>query len=220
MYKVIGLFLLFIISGGALAEQIVGKVVGVTDGDTVTLLTGQKEQVKVRLAAIDAPEKSQSFGAASKKTLSDLCFGYPAVVDVHGKDKYGRTIGDLTCDGFNASEEQIQAGMAWVYRQYSNDEHLISLEDEAKSKSLGIWSEAAPIPPWEFRRGAKSPASGEGKGADDSADKGGAGFSCGGKSKCGQMDSCEEARFYLKKCGLSRLDRDHDGIPCESICGN
>jgi len=219
MYRVTGLFLLFIVSGAALAEQLAGKIVGVTDGDTVVLLTEQKEQVKVRLGAIDAPEKSQAFGTASKQELSDLCFGKPAAVEVQGKDRYGRTIGDLTCDGLNAGEEQIAAGMAWVYRQYSKDEHLIELEGKAKANSRGLWSDASPVPPWEFRRGAKSSASSEGNSAH--ADKSSSsGFSCGGKSTCGQMNSCEEAQFYLKKCGRSRLDRDHDGIPCESICGN
>lgn len=200
-------------------DSFTGRVVGVSDGDTVTLLTEEKEQVKIRLNAIDAPEKAQAFGMASKKSLSDICFGKPAMVESHGKDKYSRTIGALACDGVDANEAQIKAGMAWVYRQYSKVAHLIELEDEAKASAVGLWSDPAPIPPWEYRRGGKTQASSEGKAAVDS-DKSASGFSCGGKSKCGQMDSCEEARFYLKKCGLSKLDRDHDGIPCESLCGN
>jgi len=202
------------------ADTLSGRVVGVTDGDTVMLLTEQKEQVKIRLNAIDAPEKSQAFGTASKQELSELCFGKPATVEIQGKDRYGRTIGDLTCDGLNASEEQIAAGMAWVYRQYSKDAHLIELEGKAKANSRGLWSDASPTPPWEFRRGVKPKVSSEAEGDAAPSVKSGSGFTCAGKTKCGEMDSCEEARFYLTKCGVSRLDRDRDGIPCESICGS
>ena len=201
-------------------DSLSGRVVGVTDGDTVTLLTVKNEQVKVRLSGIDAPEKAQAFGAASKKALSDICFGKPATVESHGKDKYGRTIGDLMCDGLNANKQQVMDGMAWVYRQYSNDEHLIALEGEAKANSRGLWSDASPVPPWDFRHGGKPKAVNVAQASDEPAAKSKSGFACAGKTKCGEMDSCEEARFYLKKCGVSRLDRDRDGIPCETLCGN
>lgn len=203
-----------------LADTLTGRVVGVADGDTVTLLTDKNEQVKIRLASIDAPEKAQAFGMASKKSLSDLCFDKPAVVETRGKDKYGRTIGYLSCDGINADAEQIMNGMAWVYRKYSNDEELIKLEDDAKANSAGLWSEESPVPPWEFRHGVKPSKYKRVKVADDSSDQSEGGFTCGGKRLCKEMDSCEEARFYLTKCGASRLDRDHDGTPCESLCGN
>ncbi len=202
------------------ADTLSGRVVGVADGDTVTLLTEQKEQVKIRLNQIDAPEKAQAFGIASKKSLSDLCFGKPATVESYAKDKYGRIIGELTCDEVNANEAQIELGMAWVYREYSSDEYLIELEAEAKAKAIGLWSDASPIPPWEFRRGGKPKMSNGVQEADKPAVKSKSGFTCAGKTKCGEMDSCEEARFYLTKCGVSRLDRDRDGIPCESICGS
>lgn len=197
-----------------------GRVVGVADGDTVTLLTENNEQVKVRLTSIDAPEKSQAFGKASKKSLSDLCFNKPAVVVTHGKDKYGRTIGYLSCDGINADAEQIMNGMAWVYRKYSNDEYLIALEDEAKANSIGLWSEPTPIPPWDFRHGIK-PGKLKKVSADvASTEAGNTEFTCAGKRFCREMGSCEEAKFYLNECGTSRLDGDHDGTPCEALCGN
>lgn len=201
-------------------DSLSGRVVGVADGDTVTLLTDKNEQVKVRLASIDAPEKAQAFGMASKKSLSDLCFDKPAVVETRGKDKYGRTIGHLSCDGINADAEQIMNGMAWVYRKYSNDAELIKLEDDAKANSAGLWSDASPVPPWEFRRGAKPSKHKSVNVAEDSSDQSGGGFACGSKRLCKEMESCEEARLYLTKCGVSRLDRDHDGTPCESLCGN
>lgn len=202
------------------ADTLSGRVVGVTDGDTVTLLTEQKEQVKIRLNQIDAPEKSQAFGMKSKQSLSDLCFGKPATVESYAKDKYGRIIGELTCDEVNANEAQIELGLAWVYREYSSDEYLIELEAEAKAKSIGLWSDASPIPPWEFRHGGKPKANNVVQASPEPAAKSKPGFACAGKTKCGEMNSCEEARFYLTQCGVSRLDRDRDGIPCESICGN
>lgn len=198
------------------ADSLSGRIVGVSDGDTVTLLTEQKQQVKIRMNQIDAPEKSQAFGMKSKQALSDLCFNKPAIVESSGNDKYGRTIGALFCDGVDANEEQIKAGMAWVYRQYSHDAHLIELEDEAKVNSTGLWSDASPVPPWEFRHGVKQSKQKVTQ-ADDASE---GGFSCAGKHLCREMDSCEEAKFYLHKCGVSRLDRDHDGVPCESICGS
>lgn len=202
------------------ADTLSGRVVGVADGDTVTLLTEKKQQVKIRLNQIDAPEKKQAFGMKSKQSLSDLCFDKSATVESSGKDKYGRTIGALTCDGVDANAAQIEAGMAWVYRQYSHDANLIALEDEARANSTGLWSDAEPVPPWDFRHGVKPKASSEDQDAEEPAVKSGTKFTCAGKRRCGDMDSCEEAEFYLRKCGVSSLDRDHDGIPCESICGN
>jgi len=197
------------------AETLQGKVVGVTDGDTVTLLTAASTPVKIRLNAIDAPEKSQSFGQASKKSLSAICFGKSATVEASGTDKYGRTIGLLTCDGVNANEHQVNNGMAWVYRKYSQDPALISLEEAAKTNRVGLWDDPQAIPPWDFRHGgsvkAINPVSME---AVSTTSK----FQCGEKRFCKEMTSCEEARFYLNQCGVTRLDRDHDGIPCESIC--
>lgn len=132
-------------------NTLTGQIVSVADGDTVTLLTDQHQQVKIRLNAIDAPEKAQAFGMVSKKSLSDLCFDKSAVVESEGKDRYGRTIGMLTCDGVNANEAQIKAGMAWVYRKYSHDARLIAIESEAKASGIGLWADTSPIPPWEFR---------------------------------------------------------------------
>lgn len=192
-----------------------GTVVGVSDGDTLTVLTAEKRQVKIRLAEIDAPESKQAFGTQSKKSLSDLCFKKFVAVNDKGTDRYRRTIGRVRCDGVDANAEQVRQGMAWAYRDYLTDQSIAELEAEAKSAKRGLWGDAHPTPPWEFRHGGQSA-----KTAKKPIEKSGSSrsFECGGKTTCGQMSSCGEANFYLSQCGLGRLDRDHDGVPCESIC--
>lgn len=214
---------LALISTTATAQTITGKVVGVSDGDTIKLLEPGNKETKVRLAQIDAPEKAQDFGAVSKDSLSGLVFGKSVNVEVETIDKYGRTVGKVLVNGVDANLEQVKKGMAWVYRQYAKDPAYFSAEEAAKAAKVGVWSRSDVIPPWEFRHGkggasggsvrASSPA--RTVAADSGSSSGGA---CGTKSKCGEMSSCEEARHYLKDCGLSKLDRDGDGVPCESLC--
>ena len=194
-----------------------GTVIGISDGDTLKVLTSDKHQVKIRLAEIDAPESHQAFGTQSKQSLSDICFKKSVVVDDKGTDRYKRTLGRIRCDGVDANAEQVKRGMAWAYRQYLTDPTIAALEEGAKNAKAGLWSEPNPTPPWEFRHGNKSSnsANKHNKGQNASTD---GGFTCGAKSRCGDMDSCAEAQFYLTNCGMGRLDRDHDGVPCESIC--
>lgn len=127
-------------------------VVGVADGDTITVITAGRLQIKVRLAEIDAPEKKQPFGAASKESLSDLCYNKPAQLAVQDTDRYGRTVARVTCDGVDANREQIRRGLAWVYRKYSRDAALLDVEAEAREAKRGLWSEPDAVPPWEWRR--------------------------------------------------------------------
>lgn len=130
-------------------------VVGVSDGDTLTARCGEPgayEQVKVRLAAIDAPEKAQPFGQRSRQNLADLCFQQQAVMTPKAKDRYGRTVADVECRGQNAGTEQVRAGMAWYYVRYGKGyEHLQALEHGARVNRLGLWADPAPVAPWEWR---------------------------------------------------------------------
>ena len=126
-------------------------IVGVTDGDTLTARCDQ-QTVKIRLAEIDAPEKAQPFGARSKQHLSDLCFDVEAEVYPQTTDRYGRTVARVTCDGVDASAEQVRSGMAWVYDQYVVDIGLYDLQDEAVAAREGLWSACDPVPPWNWRR--------------------------------------------------------------------
>jgi micrococcal nuclease len=126
-------------------------VIGISDGDTLTVLHEQ-QQIKVRLAEIDAPEKAQAFGARAKQSLSDLCFGKQAEVVPQSSDRYGRTVARVRCDGIDANAEQVRRGMAWVFDRYVTDRSLYALQDEARTARRGLWSDPAPVPPWEWRR--------------------------------------------------------------------
>ncbi len=134
------------------------KVVGVADGDTITALCQGNEQVKVRLAEIDAPEKAQPFGAKSKQSLSGLCFGKQARISPQGRDRYGRTIGRIYCftpgvkTEIDANAEQVRRGLAWVYDRYVTDPDLYPLQDAARAERRGLWADSAPTPPWEWRK--------------------------------------------------------------------
>lgn len=135
------------------AETIEGRVVGVSDGDTLTMLDAGNTQFKIRLAAIDAPEKAQAFGQRGKEKLSDICYGKQATVNVKSTDRYGRSVGDVDCAGINANEIMIQSGLAWVYRKYAKGYgHLYAFEDEAKTAKRGLWADPNPTAPWEWRK--------------------------------------------------------------------
>lgn len=128
------------------------RVVGVSDGDTIRVLTADKKSFRVRLSDIDAPESSQAFGQRSKKALSDICFGKKAVVTVDQTDQYGRVLSRVACDGVDTQAYMVSAGMAWVYDRYVSDKSLYGLQEQAKSQGRGLWTDPNPTPPWEFRR--------------------------------------------------------------------
>lgn len=141
------------------------KVIGVLDGDTLDVLENGKA-LRIRLANIDAPEKSQPFGQASKKSLSDMCYGKDATYTAQSNqsvDKYGRTIAVVKCAGVEVNRAQVERGMAWVYANYNKDVALSAIEAKAKASRGGLWHDAAPVPPWEFRHngGASASASAE-----------------------------------------------------------
>lgn len=133
-------------------------VVAISDGDTLTVRcgeSGQYEQVKIRLAEIDAPEKKQSQGEASKRALSDLCFKQSALVTPETTDRYGRTVAHVQCQGKDSSKEQVRLGHAWVFDRYVKDRSLNELQRSAQASKLGLWSEANPVAPWEWRKQKK-----------------------------------------------------------------
>lgn len=133
------------------AGTFTGDVVGVADGDTITVLDADKVQHKIRLAEIDAPEKAQPFGNRSKRALNELVHGKVVRVVEHGHDKYKRTIGRVYQGDVDVNAEQVKQGLAWVYRKYSKDATLSPLENEAKAQRLGLWADAEPVPPWTWR---------------------------------------------------------------------
>ncbi|MBK8537318.1 MAG: thermonuclease family protein [Candidatus Competibacteraceae bacterium] len=208
MLRGLGVLLALVVVGAATAETLTGRVVSVSDGDTLTLLTADRQRVKIRLAEIDAPEHDQPFGSRSKQSLSQLAFNKTVTVEVRAHDDYGRTVGVVFVAGQSLDAEQVRRGMAWVYRQYATTPSLYTLEAEAKAARRGLWADSNPLPPWDWRHGeAPKPAISAAR--NDS---------CGSKHRCGEMASCAEARFYLDTCGVKSLDGDKDGMPCESLC--
>ena len=145
------------------AETITGRVVGVADGDTITVLDADKVQHKIRLAGIDAPEKKQAFGNRSKESLSALAFDKTVNVETSKRDRYGRQIGKVLVNGQDVNLVQVERGMAWFYRKYQreqspNDQKLYeAAEDTARADKRGLWRDADPMPPWEFRHSKTKP---------------------------------------------------------------
>ncbi|WEA03144.1 thermonuclease family protein [Mucilaginibacter sp. SJ] len=134
------------------------KVVKIKDGDTLGLLTGDNQQITVRLAEIDCPEKSQAFGQAAKKFTSDLCFGKEVKLIGNEHDRYGRTVAQVVLiDGTNVNYALVKNGYAWRYKAYSKNTELAALEQQAREDKLGLWQDANPTPPWDFRREKKQP---------------------------------------------------------------
>ena len=139
------------------AAELTGLVVGVSDGDTITVLV-DKTPYKIRLAGIDAPESRQAFGQASKQHLSALVYKKPVTVIWDKKDRYGRTLGKVMVDGTDVCLEQIKAGLAWHYKRYASEQpaqdraDYAAAEDRAKGERIGLWSDAQPTAPWDWRR--------------------------------------------------------------------
>lgn len=142
----------------AWASTITGRVVGIADGDTITVLDASNTQYKIRLSGIDSPEKKQDFGNVSKRALSDLVFNKQVTVEWDKEDRYGRIIGKIILSGVDINLQQIKTGMAWFYRKYQNeltlDDRLnfLHAEEDAKKNGLGLWTQPNPTAPWEFRK--------------------------------------------------------------------
>lgn len=129
-----------------------GKVVNVHDGDTVTVLTPNNAQVKIRLAALDAPELKQAFGARSKQSLADMVYGKNVEVSGSRKDRYGRTLAKLWLDGVDINLAQIERGLAWHYLRYDKNRAYTKAENDARAAQVGLWADANPVAPWVYRR--------------------------------------------------------------------
>ncbi len=149
---------------------------------------------------------------------------------VQDTDRSGRTIGRVYVGDTDVNAKLGKQGAAWVYRQFARDQSLFQLEEQAKAAQRGLWGlpEAERCPPWDWRRGrcatasapaARAPASpAAAPTVAPSSAASSSGFTCAGKRRCGEMTSCEEAKFYLTRCGVRSLDGNHDGVPCATLC--
>jgi endonuclease YncB( thermonuclease family) len=157
MIRTLATFVLLLYSAISLAEPYSAKVIGITDGDTLKVLTNQNQQVKIRLSEIDCPERKQPWGNKAKQALSDFTFQKTVTIDPVTKDRYGRTVATVLVDGKNVNKALVQEGHCWVYRKYVQDSEFFDLENEAKANKRGLWglSETERMPPWEWRKQKK-----------------------------------------------------------------
>ena len=156
LFCIIGLFL----SLSVQAEEVIGRVVGITDGDTLTVLDASHQQHKIRLMGIDAPERKQPFGERARQNLAHLAFAQEVSVQWRKKHR-NRLIGKVLVNGVDVSLEQIRSGMAWWYEAYRKDQterdrNLYSAhEADARQSRIGLWQDPAPVAPWDWRRRRK-----------------------------------------------------------------
>ena len=148
------------------ADTLAGEVVGIADGDTITVVDADRHQHRIRLSGIDAPERKQAFGTKSREALSALVFRRAVLVEYRKHDRYGRLVGKVLINGADVGLAQIEAGLAWHYLAYAkeqsdDDRHAYaSAEARARIAKRGLWGDAqSPVPPWSFRhqRGAGFP---------------------------------------------------------------
>ena len=157
MKKLIAVFA-FITTLNVNASEIVGQVIKVTDGDTITVLDANNEQYKVRLSGIDAPEKKQAFGNVSKQSLADMVAGRVVTVGYNKRDRYGRVVGKVMLNAIDVNLEQVKRGLAWHYKKYEREqdveERSIYAQEEylAQRGILGLWVDKNAIAPWDFRK--------------------------------------------------------------------
>lgn len=156
--KIIIALILAAASCTSFADQFVGKVIKVTDGDTVNVLTSDNQTHKIRLSGIDAPEKSQAFGNKSKQALVDEVDGKIVIVEFNKRDKYQRIVGKIIFNGKDVNLSQIKRGLAWHYKKYENEQDVedrsiyANAAYQAQRDKVGLWFDANPMPPWDYRK--------------------------------------------------------------------
>ncbi|WP_081303109.1 thermonuclease family protein [Gilliamella sp. App6-5] len=145
--------ILFCLSNTLAYADFSGKVVKVIDGDTVDILTVKKQKIRVRLLDIDAPERGQAFGDASREHLASLIAGKNVFVKENKKDIYKRTLGTIFFNKVNINAKMVESGYAWAYRYkgIADNKIMVKLEENAKQNKKGLWKDKYPITPWDFR---------------------------------------------------------------------
>jgi endonuclease YncB( thermonuclease family) len=193
-----------LINGTFAERRITGKVVGVPDGDTATVLDENKTQYKFRFNGIDAPELKMDFGNKSKENLSNLIFGKQVIVIFNKVDKYGRYVGKIMVNGNDANLEQIKAGLAWHYKKYANEQSetdrktYAEAEVKAREAKLGLWQIPNPTAPWAYRADKK---------VNQESEKANRKYLVGAKGGCYYLNSSGNKTYVDKKfCnGISNI---------------
>jgi len=158
--------LLCLIAHGLAAETIRGKVVKIADGDTLTILDARRQEHRIRLNGIDAPERKQAHYETSRQNLAKLSFGKAVIVEWHKRDVYGRLVGKVEADRQDVGLAQLRAGQAWWFRRYANEQTMFdrsryeAAELDARRNRRGLWKTGRPTPPWEWRAARAIPADG------------------------------------------------------------
>ena len=208
------------------AGAVTGRAVRVVDGDTVVFRVGGDE-LRVRLSEIDAPELSQPYGTASKAALESLLGSRPVDIVVVDIDRYDRSVVEIYRGDVSLNHEMVRLGHAWAYTRYAKTIDIIEREDEARAAQRGLWRlpEGDREPPWlwraEGRRASRKDSARKPPKATAASRPGRSPafeVACGTKRYCREMVSCAEALAYLEMCGLTTIDGDRDGVPCESLC--
>jgi endonuclease YncB( thermonuclease family) len=206
------------------ADELVlaGRVTKVIDGDTIDVEL-ESGPIRVRLDSIDAPERAQPWGREATEALSRFLRNGTAKVElqVSEQDRYERMVATVYLDGVNVNAWLVADGHAWAYSTYLNDKSIPAVEAEARRLRRGLWRANDPVAPWKWRKAHREAFEDfddrddfELPGPDAAAEN----RQCGAKRYCGDMATCDEARFFMNVCGLSRLDGDRDGVPCEELC--
>ncbi|MEQ1674482.1 MAG: thermonuclease family protein, partial [Candidatus Nitrotoga sp.] len=208
--KLLCALLLFCVSALASGEEYSGRVISVLDGDTVLVSRDDRPQapIKIRLANIDAPEKDQEYGMASRQSLLGMVLNKPVQVVTQAVDDFGRIIATLSAGDLNVNHAQVQRGWAWGSSRFHSNKILMTMQHEAQQNRRGLWAGANPVEPNIWRRNhAALPVKNLAVQAQD----------CG-KRSCAQLQTCDKARQYFLRCGEVSLDGDRDGAPCENLC--
>ena len=156
MKKIAFVLLLMAAAFAVSSAEIIGRVVGVADGDTFTVLDEMDNgRFRIRLYGIDSPEKKQAYGNKAKQYLSSLVYGKRVSVRFSSIDRYGRILGRVYVSGKDISMEMISAGYAWHYVHFDKSPEYAAAEKKARSRGAGLWADRSPVPPWDFRRPSK-----------------------------------------------------------------
>lgn len=201
-------------------------IIAISDGDTLTCLDNQKNQHKIRLAEIDAPEKKQEFGTQAKEALSNLVYNKIVTVNYSEKDRYNRIIGYVNKGNTDINYAQIQKGFAWFYETYGRSAVYKQAQSTAQMNKIGLWQGDKIIAPWDFRKGITQydtvVLNNQKQKIQSTADNIPTGtiqktYECKPKY-CKNITSCQEAYYLLNICGFKKLDGNNDGKPCENVC--